>query len=268
MKKILSLALGLLFIAVAAFAAGQTEVNDENDTFELAWDRQQVMNTEIFTFLNNNIIGTDTQAWSAFLDSIDQDLGTTDSPTFAGATFTASPTPINTFNDSDDAVGSSSNFSNSSGGANDIIATHGVEDSTGENTPYFKMNGVNEANEFVKVIDPQAGTNGKTLLGDPDTWDITPALHKGGSMTANAAGADELDLVEIGMELSVDVDDAIIVTITPNSADTIWQNGVALAQGEGLVSDNTAGAVSSMVCEHRAANAWKCITTGFTEVTP
>jgi hypothetical protein len=47
MKKILTWVMGAVIVAGIVYAA-QTTVNDESDTFETAWDRQQAMNTELY----------------------------------------------------------------------------------------------------------------------------------------------------------------------------------------------------------------------------
>jgi hypothetical protein len=61
-------------------------------------------------------------------------------------------TPDIVLNDSDDAAGTASINANSSGGANDVILTIGVEDSTGASTPYIEIDGVSETVDFLKPI--------------------------------------------------------------------------------------------------------------------
>ena len=61
-------------------------------------------------------------------------------------------TPDIVLNDSDDAAGTASINANSSGGANDMKLTIGVEDSTGASTPYIEVDGVSETIDFLKPI--------------------------------------------------------------------------------------------------------------------
>jgi hypothetical protein len=97
-----------------------------------------------------------------------------------------------------------------------------------------------------------------SLVGDPDSWDITTALHYGGYMIASAAGEDTLDAAVVGMSLSLSARDTIVAIWNPNAADTIILNGVSLAQGEALISDDTAGVYSLVACVCVAANTWEC----------
>jgi len=80
-------------------------------------------------------------------------VGVTDSPTFAGVTITASPAPGCTMNDSDDAAGTGSIMANSSGGANGVVLSLGVEEAAGaENTAYFRMDGILKTMEMDKSL--------------------------------------------------------------------------------------------------------------------
>lgn len=107
------------------------------------------------------------------------------------------------------------------------------------------------------------------LVGDPDSWTLTTALHYGGTLIASAAGEDTLDAIAVGMSLTLQADDTIAAIFNPNSSDTIILNGVSLAQGEALISDDTAGTFSIGVCQYRAANTWDCsCSDGMTEETP
>jgi hypothetical protein len=64
--------------------------------------------------------------------------------------FGASATPAITLQDSDNAVGSGAINANSSGGANAIVLTIGVEDSTGESVSYIEIDGSNKRVESKK----------------------------------------------------------------------------------------------------------------------
>jgi len=207
----------------------------------------------------------------------------------ASITLDPSTDPTITLKDSDYVAGTGKIYSNSGGGVNDVILYIGVEDSTGESTHYIEVDGVSETIDMLKPTTLQAGdiikadlatdsvdytkTEGSykasSLVGDPDTWDITPALHNGGFMIASAAGEDTLDAAVIGMNLSLSARDTIAAIWNPNVADTIIRNGVSLAQGEALISDNTAGVYSLATCVVVAANTWECsCSDGVTEETP
>jgi hypothetical protein len=98
------------------------------------------------------------------------------------------------------------------------------------------------------------------LVGDPDSWTLTTAHHYGGTLIASADGEDTLDAVAAGMNLTIKADDGVSAIFNPNAADTIYRNGVALAQGEALV---TSAAYGICVLQYRAANTWDadCSTT-------
>lgn len=69
-----------------------------------------------------------------------------------GITTAASSDPTITLKDSDNAAGTAKIFGNSSGGANDIILSIGVEDSTGESTVYIEVDGVTETIDLLKPV--------------------------------------------------------------------------------------------------------------------
>ena len=96
------------------------------------------------------------------------------------------------------------------------------------------------------------------LVGDPDTWTLTTALHYGGTLTASAAGSDDLNAVAEGMSVTLKADDEIVATFGIDASDTIVRNGVSLSVGNGLISDGTAGTYSIATCQYRAANTWEC----------
>jgi hypothetical protein len=72
------------------------------------------------------------------------------SPALTGDPTITDATPTLTLQDSDNAAGTAAINFNSSGGANDIVATVGVEDSTGASTPYQQWDGVTETVDFLK----------------------------------------------------------------------------------------------------------------------
>lgn len=72
-------------------------------------------------------------------------------------------TPDIVLNDSTNAAGTGSINANSSGGANDVILTIGVEDSTGASTPYIEVDGVTETVDFLKPITVADVTNDNFL---------------------------------------------------------------------------------------------------------
>jgi hypothetical protein len=117
--------------------------------------------------------GDTTVIWSAdkSYDEFVLKLNAANSPMTGDATLTdATPTFI--LNDSDNAAGTAGSFANSSGGANDIIWSFGVEDSAGASTEYFQIDGVTETIDFLKpvtlpnagVIRPAASTDGHTFI--------------------------------------------------------------------------------------------------------
>jgi hypothetical protein len=74
------------------------------------------------------------------------------SPAITGDPTITDATTSLTLQDSDNAAGTASTNANSSGGANDMTWTWGVEDSTGESTGYFRLNGVTERVEPLKPM--------------------------------------------------------------------------------------------------------------------
>jgi hypothetical protein len=94
----------------------------------------------------------------------------------AGGYATApSSTPGMTFDDQDAAAGTGSIYFNSSGGAYDIVATFGVEDSGGENQGYIELDGVNETVDILKPC---------TMAG---TLNVTGAIT--GDLTGSVSGS-------------------------------------------------------------------------------
>ena len=79
-----------------------------------------------------------------------------------------SATPGFTFQDTDNAAGTATIYGNSSGGVNDIIMTLGVEDSTGESTPYIEVDGVSETVDLLKPV-VVTGNVGATTYGSDGT---------------------------------------------------------------------------------------------------
>lgn len=84
------------------------------------------------------------------------------SPALTGDATLTDATPTFICNDSDNAAGTCGFYANSSGGANDIIWSFGVEDSTGASTPYFEIDGVTETVDFLK---PVTLTSGWSITG-------------------------------------------------------------------------------------------------------
>jgi hypothetical protein len=102
--------------------------------------------------------GDTTVIWSAdkSYDEFVLKLNAANSPMTGDATLTdATPTFI--LNDSDNAAGTAGSYANSSGGANDIIWSFGVEDSTGASTEYFQIDGVTETIDFLKPVTLASG---------------------------------------------------------------------------------------------------------------
>jgi len=79
-----------------------------------------------------------------------------------------SATPGWTFQDTDDAAGTAYIYGNSSGGANDVIMSLGVEDSTGESTVYVELDGVTETIDLLKPV-VVTGNIGATTYGSDST---------------------------------------------------------------------------------------------------
>jgi len=88
------------------------------------------------------------------------------------------------FSDSDNAAGTAYIYGNSSGGANDIIMTLGVEDSGGENQGYIELDGVNETFDILQ----NATMSGTLNVTGQITGDVTGALT-GNADTATTASA-------------------------------------------------------------------------------
>lgn len=185
-------------------------------------------------------------------------LDTDDTPQFAG---------IEVGNASDTTV------TRSAAGVIAVEGTDLVRASSDVNNAGALQTGSVDSDEIAEDAVGYSETDGSyeaaVLVGDPDSWTLTTALHYGGTLIANAAGEDTLESVAAGMSLTIQVDDAIVATFNPDAADTIIRNGVSLAQGEALVSDDTAGTFSIAVCQYRAANTWDCVCSdGMTEETP
>lgn len=108
--------------------------------------------------------------------------------------FGASATPAIIMNDSDNAAGTSGLFGNSSGGANDIILSIGVEDSTGESTVYIEVDGVSETADFLKPTTLQAGDVVKAELNADAKEDAIEFVIDGGgsAITTGVKGYLEL----------------------------------------------------------------------------
>jgi hypothetical protein len=111
-----------------------------------------------------------------------------------------SATPSFTLKDTDDAAGTGSINANSSGGANDVVLTVGVEDSTGESTPYVEIDGVSETIDLLKpvVMTSQLITdNSPATIDDADAADNDFA-----KFTAN--GLEGRSYSEVRTDLGID----------------------------------------------------------------
>jgi hypothetical protein len=128
--------------------------------------------------------------------------------------FGPSDTPNWTFEDSDDAAGTAELYGNSSGGANDIIMKLGVEDSTGESTPYVELDGVSETVDMLKLLVADQGLRITSGSGDA-------ALATAGDMHLNTTdeqlSVHSADDGEISGEVSIPLIEHLAVVLDPGS---------------------------------------------------
>jgi len=206
--------------------------------------------------------------------------------TFTEVTVSPSATPTMTFEDSDDAAGTASIFGNSAGGANDIIMSIGVEDSTGENTEYMQVNGVDETVDFLKPTTLQAGdiieadlatasvsytkTTGSIKSLTPVTDDadnfaanFTGANLYGGTFIANAAGTAQLPAITAGMNFTIITLGAVAVVVEPNASDSFLLDGVQLDDADSATNTSTAGDI--IVYQYYSAAGWVASSNGWTD---
>ncbi len=99
-------------------------------------------------------------------------------------TTAATSTPGITLEDDDDAAGTATIYANSSGGANDVILSIGVEDSGGEDQAYIEVDGVTETVDFLENTTLQAG--------DIITADLAADAVEGTKIADNAVDTEHL----------------------------------------------------------------------------
>jgi hypothetical protein len=115
-------------------------------------------------------------------------LATTDTPTFAGLTISASATPGWTGNDSNDANGTYEFSFRSSGGNNPISVTFDVEEDDGSYHEYIELDGPDEQ---INVSKP--------LVSSSTISDGTVTLAGDGTITGLSAGGLPDNVVDNGM---------------------------------------------------------------------
>lgn len=203
-------------------------------------------------------------------------------------TITASPYPRVTMNDSDDAAGTAEIFGNSSGGANDIIMSIGVEDSTGEDTPYIELDGVAETVDMLKPTTLQAGDIVLAEMGT-DSVDYTKTVGSfkaltpvvgaaddfltgfvganlyGGTYIVTTTGTAVLPSPVEGMNFTIITAGAIAVTVIPDTGDDIILMGAQLDANHGALNGSTAGDI--IVMQYFDATGWLATSNSWTEVT-
>ena len=137
--------------------------------------------------------------------------GTPAAGTFTTLTYTTlsnagSATPGITMQDSDNAAGTAFLYGNSSGGANDIIMTLGVEDSGGESQGYIELDGVTETIDLLKPITVSqtgvklTGSNGSLTilgLGDGQDEDIKIDLNTTANQITISSPASSADTISV-----------------------------------------------------------------------
>ena len=217
-------------------------------------------------------------------------------------TITPDSDPGWTGQDSDDAAGTWYLYGNSSGGANDIIMSLGVEDSSGESTEYMQLDGVTETVDMLKPTTLQAGdivvaemavnsvdsdqyvdasideehlgVNARGSLApmedDPDNFagNFTGENLYGGTFIANAAGTAALPKAAVLMNFTYVVKGDNANVIDPDETgtdDTIMMNGLDAAQNENLESSTTG---HICVFQYYKADFWMATCNGFVEATP
>ncbi|RPI88701.1 MAG: hypothetical protein EHM41_00060 [Chloroflexi bacterium] len=118
--------------------------------------------------------------WSAdkIYDEIAAKVGAA-SPALTGDPTITDATPTLSLQDSDNAAGTAALNANSSGGANDVILSVGVEDSTGASTPYVEIDGVSETVDLLKPV----VLTGDITVGGGDILTGNIALRIGDSTT-------------------------------------------------------------------------------------
>lgn len=144
----------------------------------------------------------------------------------------SSATPSIALSDSDNAAGTGSIVANSGGGANDIILSIGVEDSTGESTTYIEVDGVTET---VDLIKPTVATGKVTV-------DATNGLQVGSTgvlITSDNDGA----ITFLGSSAGNDEDLTINLDDTANTAVVSSSTGVTKID-YGSIGSATTGTIS------------------------
>ncbi len=240
-----------------------------------------------------NIEGVDATEFG-YVDGVTSDIQTQldakyesgDAITTSGLTVSPSATPGIEMQDSDDAAGTAEIYANSSGGANDIILSIGVEDSSGEDTEYIQVDGVSETVDFLKYTTLQAGdivlaematdsvdynkTTGsfKSLTPVTDDCDnfaanFTGANLYGGTFIGNAAGTCQLPAVAAGMNFCISTFGAVALVIEPNASDSFILDGVQLDDADSATNLSTAG---DLICfQYLSAAGWLASSNGWTD---
>jgi len=144
-----------------------------------------------------------------------------------------STTPGVTLNDSDDAAGTAYVYGNSSGGANDVIMSLGVEDSGGEDQTYIEVDGVSETvdiQEEAHFENNAAAATFGAVGTDADVVVAFDAVTSQGSMT----------YMEDEDRFDFDNDVDVIADFT---AGTVASDG-AVSGTEGTFTGNVTGLLS------------------------
>jgi len=162
---------------------------------------------------NGTLSGTDTTIQKA-LDTLDDAVAKTASPSLTGDPTITDTTPTLTFNDSDNAAGTAGIYANSSGGANAVTLSLGVEDSTGESKSYLELNGGAKTVDVLKSLNigsagvrlTDNGDGGLTFLGlgNGYTEDLTLDFDNTSNTVSfsSSTGVTKLDFGSIGWSSS------------------------------------------------------------------
>ena len=203
------------------------------------------------------------------LYDMDQDVKTTSSPTFAGVTVTATPTPAIEGQDSDNAAGTFSIMGNSSGGANGVVLSIGVEEASGsEDTTYIQCDGATDKDiKFKKPVDAESnaitttgllsgGVVTKTAAANYTIGTTNSAEKYGGIIYVTSAATITMPAVGAGMSFTVITIGATAVSVDPNASDKMYLDGNLLDDGDKATNTSTTGDI--LVCTYYSADGWYC----------
>ena len=167
------------------------------------------------------------------------------SPGLTGDPTLTDATPTFTCQDSDNAAGTCAFNANSSGGANDIAWTFGVEDSGGESQTYITLDGVNERIQFHKALYGLGDWQGDFTINDATPAvifeDSDQADDQTAKIEANSDGTDGI------LDFDIQVADALVefLSLDGGTETAIFGKPTTL-QANDIISSEIATVVTSI----------------------